>query len=82
MKQEARRDALQQGPSSDLVFKVLRQAHEKFRCHVASLAIGADRRACIGDAFTDGEAGDVWSDGLDGVTVAVETEADLLRTFS
>jgi hypothetical protein len=33
-------------------------------------------------AFTDGEAGDVWSDGLDGVTVAVETEADLLRTFS
>jgi hypothetical protein len=44
--------------------------------------MGADRRVCIGDAFADGEAGDVWSDSLDDVTVAVETEANLLRTFS
>ena len=50
------RHALEQAGRGDLVGDIVGQPDQQLRRHVAPLAIGADRRAGIGDAVADAKA--------------------------
>ena len=60
-----RGEALEEDRGGGLVVDKIRQLHEPGRIHHAQLAIGAGRRAHIGDAIADAEFRDIRPDGLD-----------------